>query len=128
MWKWDPFKTDKDIELVSECILKWREIVFFDGVDEGTTNCALCREYHSDWDGERRCCFGCPIYEKTKEDCCGNTPYSKYGNLWWDLGVGLVPVDYKDLRKLEAAANSMLTFLYWLRREVIVQKWNRSEE
>jgi hypothetical protein len=48
--------------------------------------------------------------------------------LWWDLGVGLVPVDYKDLRKLEAAANSMLTFLYWLRREVIVQKWNRSEE
>lgn len=117
-------KIDRDLELVSECILKWREIVFFDGDDRGTQNCALCREYHSDWNWKNQCCDGCPIYERTGKVCCVNTPYFEYSGLWWELGGTVV---YKDLRKLEAAANSMLRFLYWLRRELIVQKWTRGE-
>ena len=57
---------------------KWNSILNFGGIDKGGINCALCR-YSADVDdsfaGE---CASCPVYKRTGEVGCDNTPYEDW--------------------------------------------------
>lgn len=53
-------------------ILKWYEIFYNQGFDDGSENCALCEEFINND------CIKCPVYEKTDRGGCGGTPYSDW--------------------------------------------------
>ena len=89
-------KGENPLELA---IQKWRDIVEGKGKDEGVYNCALC-EVHED-------CETCPIFEKTKEWDCQNTPYIAYRD---------AIEASKSKRVLKARAKKELEFLKSLRK------------
>jgi hypothetical protein len=64
--------TKKVLNALKGSIKKWEKIVAGKGVDEGSSNCPLCRLY-GDWE-----CKGCPVFEKTNKKDCENTPYYKW--------------------------------------------------
>ena len=66
----------KTLEALRGSIRKWRLIVIGEGVDRGAENCPLCALF----DTEDADCIGCPVYEKTGEHGCGNTPYTKFAD------------------------------------------------
>ena len=68
--------TKKQTDLLRESIEKWVHIVCSTGVDEGTKNCALCREYYDEGPNiSDSGCKGCPILEYIGEGECERTPY-----------------------------------------------------
>jgi len=66
--------TKKQTDLVLESLKKWVYIVDGTGIDEGTKNCALCREYYVNINWIEPC-TECPIFEITGMDNCRGTPY-----------------------------------------------------
>ena len=68
--------TKRQTDLLRESIGKWVHIVCSTGDDEGTENCALCREYY---DGGSNIydygCKSCPVFIFTDKSECANTPY-----------------------------------------------------
>ncbi len=64
-------------------IAKWEAIVNGTGVDGGTDNCPLCKEFYNEADEDdeyTQCCKNCPvsIAVEGQDSCCG-TPYEKWG-------------------------------------------------
>lgn len=65
-------------------IKKWEKIVAEKGLDEGIGNCPLCAKFHSmmpdsiNRSRDDNCCVGCPVMEKTGQECCEDSPYSKW--------------------------------------------------
>jgi len=57
---------------LKESIKKWEDIVGGEGVDRGGDNCALCHLFY------KKRCVGCPVYLKTGEPDCRNTPYVEW--------------------------------------------------
>jgi len=53
-------------------ILKWQDIIYHDGADLGTRNCALCAVYYTED------CKGCPVKEHSGRPDCRDTPYSDW--------------------------------------------------
>ncbi len=99
-------KSRLDITLIDGSIEKWRNIVFYDGVDLGTYNCPLCRTYHEDYsESDKYTCTGCPIREYTELAFCSGTPYEFYND--------------RDVTKV--TANFMLSFLYSVRLWIITR-------
>ena len=64
------------LEALKGSIQKWRGITNGEGVDKGSNNCPLCHKF---LDRKSGTCFGCPVYEHTKEHLCVGTPYDNYG-------------------------------------------------
>lgn len=58
-------------------IQKWQDIVDGVGVDDGAKNCALC-EMFSENLPVIKICVGCPVWKKTGERCCADTPYDDW--------------------------------------------------
>lgn len=51
-------------------IRKWTKIVNGTGVDNGSENCPLCKEFLDD------SCHGCPVRRLTGKPGCNGTPYN----------------------------------------------------
>lgn len=63
---------EETIKALRGSIKKWKSIVAGTGKDEGVSNCPLCKLFfHKD-------CEGCPVKEKTGEECCIGSPYEEY--------------------------------------------------
>ena len=66
-------------------IAKWKKNAVAKHPDRFLTSiraCPLCDLfYNQDWHrneaAEKECCTGCPVFKKTKEKRCQNTPYEK---------------------------------------------------
>ena len=58
-------------EALKKSIEKWEKIVAEKGKDLGSDNCALCGLFAT----KDRKCVGCPVYMKTGEPLCRETPY-----------------------------------------------------
>jgi hypothetical protein len=57
-------------EALEGSIKKWTRIVkSTKGIDKGTKNCPLCKQYYD------VNCVGCPIAKKTSRPDCSGTPY-----------------------------------------------------
>lgn len=98
-------------------IKKWEDIVNEKGTDMGRDNCALCYEYYFCHQDNRydEYCYGCPIYEKTGEDSCKDTPYQDWGEHKKDEGrFGEAWVECPECTEL---AQKELDFLKSLRKE-----------
>ena len=67
-------------EALKGSIEKWENIVNNEGIDKGSTNCPLCHLFH-----ETGSCKGCPIYSKTGNTNCYNTPYEKWNDHQWNV-------------------------------------------
>ena len=91
------------LKALKESILKWHNIVYKNGEDYGSDNCALCNLF---WDYD---CIGCPIKEHTSEPYCSGTPYTKW------IGLRRSPFirGVQDQAHREAA-NEMLEYLFTL--------------
>ncbi len=72
----------------------------------GCDDCAFCRRYFC---GE---CCGCPIYEKTGEKRCVDTPYTYVEAIYYEHPIGM------DKPEFRAAAKKELEWLKKLRKEV----------
>lgn len=61
-------------------IRKWECIRDQKVNDWGVNNCPLCQLFNNNNDDkcEQIDCVGCPVYEKTKKEDCGDTPYKKF--------------------------------------------------
>ena len=53
-------------------IKKWEDIVEEEGVDEGSSNCALCKRFAA--------CQNCPVMKRTNRLGCHDTPYTEWHN------------------------------------------------
>jgi len=63
---------DKEtLEALEGSIEKWEKIVAEKGKDLGSLNCALCGVFIT----KDKRCVGCPVYMKTGEPLCRETPY-----------------------------------------------------
>ena len=89
-------KGEDPLELSIE---KWKDIVEGKGEDVATLNCALC-EVHKD-------CKTCPIFEKSNEHDCHNTPYVTYQ---------MAIATNKNEKVVKARAKKELEFLKSLRK------------
>jgi len=75
------------LEALKGSIKKHENILAGTGRDKGPQNCPLCKMF---WEcGE---CIGCPVFEKTREECCENTPYS----YWQEHIADEHEIDYID--------------------------------
>jgi len=63
---------EQTLKALKESIKEWSKIIDRTGGDEGTRNCPLCDIFYENN------CNGCPIKEKTGEDCCYGTPYDDW--------------------------------------------------
>jgi hypothetical protein len=70
---------ERTLEALKGSIAKWEAIVAGKGEDNGPVNCPLCHLFHSSYrkDGGEEC-SGCPVYLKTGETGCSNTPYDRF--------------------------------------------------
>ena len=62
----------KTLEALRASIAHWKEneqVTDIDDAKLGSKHCALCKLFHSQY------CEGCPVFERTGEDSCSNTPY-----------------------------------------------------
>jgi len=62
----------KTLRALKKSIKKWEKIVAGKGKDKGGENCALCKLFAEDE------CVDCPVYIKTGECGCGDTPYIEW--------------------------------------------------
>ena len=60
-------------EALEGSIRKWEAVVEGSGADEGGSNCPLC--VLADSRNEDGGCAGCPVFEATGEEECGDTPF-----------------------------------------------------
>jgi len=64
---------------------KWQDIVDGEGGEEGPRNCALCETYkdvEKSGNNMPNDCVECPVYKKTGEKYCVDTPYTEYDNCY----------------------------------------------
>ena len=81
-------------------ILKWKKIVAGTSFDSGGSNCPLCLLFAQ----RQLSCSGCPVYEKTGEAECRDTPYKR-----WQSAGGYYRT--ANTAALKAAARAELRFL-----------------
>ncbi len=64
----------KDIEALSESLVKWLKVSRGLIGDQGSVNCPLCKLYFK----TKADCTGCPIKKHTGKAMCSGTPYVKW--------------------------------------------------
>lgn len=67
-------------ELIKASALKWWAIMKRNEEDLGRRNCALCKEYYSDWGTFLDYCKGCSVSLFTQQNFCYGTPYDDWIN------------------------------------------------
>lgn len=73
--------TKEQSDLTRESITKFDKIIDGTGIDEGTSNCALCKKYYIETPPESiewtltNSCIGCPVAQITDAPYCRHTPY-----------------------------------------------------
>lgn len=89
-------------------IKKWFNV--WHGLEEdlGTRNCPLCK-IHAD-----NGCGDCAVADATDKDCCDDTPYKKWDNLWDELQYEAHFDPYKNLYASKRQINPDLS-----------EKWSR---
>ncbi len=55
------------------------------GEDVGPTHCGLCRLFNND--DSKNPCFGCPVFDKSGEVYCDNTPFEDASNEYRVHGI-----------------------------------------
>lgn len=73
-------KLKRDISALDKSIVeKWIPIWRGNKIDQGASDCALCRIYHGATFGHGYCCYNCPI----NEDCggCNGSPYRAWDDV-----------------------------------------------
>ena len=101
-----------DVTLIAlkQSIEKWeRRAVGEHNLPLGTASCPLCRLFHGNYraDGLKNSCEGCPVFEKTGEKYCIDTPYRAYGVNRTDLHAkqeleflrSLLPAEEEEKKK-----------------------------
>lgn len=78
-------------------IKKWERIILGRDVDKGMENCALCKKF-ADKEDYLTECEGCPVYEKTGQTHCRNTPYENFTETFND--ETLLLADCRDYDQL----------------------------
>ena len=66
------------LEALKASIAKWERnqtVQTAKEVDLGPSYCPLCKLFNTPEMTEIDCCYGCPVFEKTKKKCCRGTPY-----------------------------------------------------
>ena len=63
----------KTLRALKGSIKKWEKIVDGTGVDKRGDNCPLCQLFCVR--STHRWCYGCPVYETTRNSNCNETPY-----------------------------------------------------
>ncbi len=61
------------VDLLAKSIVKWQKVAIGEGVDLGSSNCALCEEFANNDE-----CEGCPIVEKSKLQGCEFDEYQNW--------------------------------------------------
>lgn len=90
---------EKTLTALKGSIAKWEGIINGTVKDKGSRNCPLCRLFNpSDCYYEKRC-VECPIYQKTGEKFCENSPYEDYLDI------------YNNEEREKVAAEKFLAFL-----------------
>lgn len=105
-----PTMPPETLEALRGSIKKWEGIVRGDEVDQGSSNCPLCKLFLDD-DDEPACC-GCPVAERVDRIGCEGTPY----RAWMNATVLYGKEDAEWFRKAEtdehkAAAQAEVDFL-----------------
>ena len=100
------------VAALKRSIKKWQKIVDGEGADEGPYNCALCQMFN---DSEHMC-RGCPVYGRTGETYCAETPYTKWiqfaeKKLGSPSGARLADFDDDDRSRAKKLAQAELKFL-----------------
>jgi hypothetical protein len=99
-------KLEGDLILIRKSInLKWKPILYRGKVDHAHVDCFLC---HKHWGTD---CFHCPVFVKTKEQFCCETPYVKWADKFSVSEANCV----KDKKTAQCAVN-MINFLIRLER------------
>jgi hypothetical protein len=96
---------ERTLEALKGSIAKWEAIVAGTGLDGASDNCPLCHIFHPDFSNVE--CDGCPVYERTDNRYCGNTPYVEWVKAGGRKGVTVSALG--DAGKL--AAQAELDFL-----------------
>ena len=93
------------LKALEDTIEKWKKIAAGEEPDMGTLDCPLCKLFYTDEIEASDCeCVGCPVYEKTGEEYCCNTPY-----VMWIKNGGHGKT--ADTPELIAAARKKIKFL-----------------
>jgi hypothetical protein len=95
------------LKALNGSIAKWRRIVAGTGVDEGGTNCPLCKLFNY---GRKTGCEGCPVRDRTKLAWCYGTPYRE----WMSTEAAQMSAPVTTARE-RALAQKELDFLISLR-------------
>lgn len=72
-----PAMPARTLKALKASIEKWRKNEKGDFQGTGTAECALCKLFHSEENPkipEDECCHECPVFAKTWQDCCWETP------------------------------------------------------
>lgn len=100
----------RTLKALKDSIRHWEEIASGEGVERGTSNCALCKLFFADG------CNGCPVRERSGQLCCCGTPYFD----WCDVFEGQPRAGYRETKDagrrafnktLRKAAQAELDFL-----------------
>lgn len=99
--------TQEAKEALLGSIAKWQAIVDGTGVDRRSKNCPLCKLF-LDYSLYVSTCQGCPVSERTGQDCCRGTPYERFAlrSKYYSAGHFIPKTD-----AAKAAARDMLDFL-----------------
>ena len=94
----------KTLDALQSSKLHWCNIR--DGLEEehGIRNCPLCKLFYG------KCCVGCPVFEKTGEVGCKNTPYIAWTH-HHKLKHGLTKIVRADCPECKKLAQAELDFL-----------------
>jgi hypothetical protein len=70
----------KVLKALKGSIQKWHDIAYHGGEDLSQDNCPLCLHFLDKHNGWVDCEKGCPVWLKTKEVSCEDTPYMKWAH------------------------------------------------
>lgn len=73
---------ERTLKALEGSIKKWADIVAGTGVDEGTDNCPLCKEFFKKQTPKGPYCVGCPVADKANAVGCHSTPYISWAALF----------------------------------------------
>jgi hypothetical protein len=109
--------THESLAALRGSIAKWQGVVFGEVRDYGVVNCPLCRMFYAgepDDEGDHHACVKCPVYYRTGESDCGDTPYEEWAKLSRDQDQNLTSGYWPKTPEQVAAAKAELDFLMLL--------------
>lgn len=105
----------KTLNALKKSIDKWYHIAYKNGRDYGTYNCQLCMTFYESSTEESEC-KNCPVFNYSKTEYCGNTPYIDWQKLGMQLGMQTCDDKgiFAKTKQLQSAAIKEFEFLITL--------------